>query len=997
MMKKITLFLTTLMFPVFSNAQNTIKGSVSDSKGEPLAGAAIVGKGFEELITDINGAFSFVVPQSAKTFIVSHVGYYAKEVEVDTHIFIKVTLLKVSEDVVEVGYGTQQKSKTAMSLASINSKQLTDMPITNFVQALQGRIAGVDVTQSGSKPGALQTIRVRGHRSYSGSNEPLYVVDGMPIFDGYEDFNPHDIESIEVLKDAAATAIYGVGGANGVILITTKKGKLDDKKKTTVSYDNYYGFSEAIQLPRLFSGEEFAEFVREAHRGAASGSLYKDAAGNPVPTGVKNDFADSKISTFDANVLEGIKLGRNTQYQELLLKRGNIQNHTFGLQVNAPKVAFYASGSYFKDNGISTGLDYTRLSFHSRLDLKLTHFLKFGFSSYGVYAIRNGENSNPYSFAFRQNPLGSPYLADGVTLNFRPTNDALLTNPLFEIIKGAQIDERKTTRFFNSLYAELNIVKGLTYRANFGPDYRTHKMKRFTGSMTNTNMGTRNNQVRVSDSEDFNWTLENILNYTKDFGKHHLDFIVLHSLQNAQTEDKSTSLVNFPIETNVFGNLENGKIVGTSFSMFNFKLHTYMSRLIYDYDNRYLFTAAVRRLGNPFKSASQYDNLPAIGLGWNIANEAFIKGKINWLDALKLRASWGTVGHNTFITSGISFGSTTGIVSGAISNPNIKPERSTTQNLGLDVSILRGRIQGSLEWYRTLTNDALLRVFIATSSGFTTTTVNAGEIQNQGFEAAISTLNIHRQGFKWTSDIVFTKNKEQILSLFGDKIDDIGSKLFIGKPLSAFYDYTKDGIWQLGQDKEAAKYGSRVGQIHVTDRDNNGKITAEDRSYIGSEVPDWSGSLTNQFSYKGFDVSVMVFARIGQTIRSNFHTENNRLAGRFQQIKVDFWTPNNPTNAYPQPSITQEFPWYSSTLSYFDGSFVKIRNINIGYTVPQKWTQKGRIASLRLFTSIQQPKIWSSYMSRHNGVDPEIVEGASTSSGVTPSTRIVTMGLNMKF
>ena len=389
-MKTIKLLLAFLIITTFSFAQNTIIGIVSNSKGEPLAGAAIVGRGFEGVMTNADGKFSFIIPKEVKTLVVSYVGYVPKEISIDSQTVINVTLSEVEEEMVFVGYGTQKKSKTTIALSSLHSEQLTDMPITNFVQALQGRIAGVDVTQSGSKPGSLPTIRIRGRRSFSGSNNPIYVVDGMPIIGGYEDFNVNDIESVEILKDVAATAIYGVGGANGVILITTKRGQLGDKKKTTISYDNYYGPSKVLHLPTLFSGAEFAEYVRESRRGATSGFLYKDAAGNPVPTGVKNDFADSKIETFDANVLEGIRVGRNTQYQELMLRRGNIQNHTLGIRGDYKKTAFYVSGSYFKDNGISVGLDYTRMSFHSRLDLKINNHIKFGLSSYGAYSIRNG-------------------------------------------------------------------------------------------------------------------------------------------------------------------------------------------------------------------------------------------------------------------------------------------------------------------------------------------------------------------------------------------------------------------------------------------------------------------------------------------------------------------------------------------------------------------------------------------------------------------------------
>jgi TonB-linked SusC/RagA family outer membrane protein len=1010
-MKKFQLtFILLLLGVLVGYAQSNISGTITGTTGEPLIGASVVLKGTSNgAITDLDGKYALKIPSQSGTLVVSFVGYESQEVAIGSSSIIDVTLAEGSalSEVVVVGYGTQKKSQTTGAISSINSRQLTEMPVTNVAQALQGRIAGVDVVQSGSKPGSVPTIRVRGRRSFRASNDPLYVVDGIPLAGGFEDLNPNDVQSMEILKDATATAIYGARGANGVIIITTKRGALGGKKKTTVSYDNYFGQSSILNQLNLFTGEEFAEYVRESRRGVATGSIYKDAAGNAVPTGVKDEFADSKVDVFDANVIAGIKAGRNTQYQDLMLQTGSMQNHSLGVQGGNERTGFYVAGSYFKDIGISPGLDYTRMTIRANVDHQISDRFKMGISTFGMFSTRNGANWNPYQFALQQNPLGTPYNADG-TLLFSQTNDALLTNPLFEIIPGAQVDEQRRYRVFNALYAEAKLMEGLTYRINFGPDFTVQRAGRFIGSQTNFAKG-GNNFASVENRFSFNYTLENIINYNKVVGKHTIGVTALHSIQEDRFEQFVGTAQGVPVEKQSFYNLGAASLSLPSGSILIPRvINSFMGRINYDYDNKYLLTATIRRDGaSPFGENVKYGNFPGIALGWNINNEDFMKD-VKWMDQLKLRASWGSVGNQAvapFQTQGLlgrtayAFGTSSafGYRPTSIGNPDLQWEESTTKNVGLDFSLFRGRVSGSFEIYRVNTTALLLADQLPTSTGFNAVTRNVGETQNQGFEATISTINIDRGGFKWSTDLAFTKNNEQIISLYNGAVDDIGNKWFIGKPLTAMYDYTKDGIWQLGEEEKAKAFGSRVGQIHVSDLNNDGKITDADRKYIGSEIPDWSGSLTSRFSFKGFDASIIIYARIGQTLLSGFHQNNNQLAGRYQQIKVDYWTPKNPTNEFPQPNKDQEFPVRNETLIYFDGSFVKIRNINFGYTLPNEWTKKLGIESLRIFSSIQQPKIWSSYISKYNGVDPEVSENGSANSGVTPATKVITVGLNLKF
>jgi TonB-linked SusC/RagA family outer membrane protein len=1040
-MKKFQLtFILLLLGVLVGYAQSNISGTITGTTGEPLIGASVVLKGTSNgAITDLDGKYALKIPSQSGTLVVSFVGYESQEVAIGSGSVIDVALAEGSalNEVVVVGYGTQKKSQTTGAISSINSRQLTEMPVTNVAQALQGRVAGVDVAQSGSKPGSTPTIRVRGRRSFKASNDPLYVVDGVPLAGtpayvntpgfgavgdisgattGYEDLNPNDVQSMEILKDATATAIYGARGANGVVLITTKRGALEGQKKTTISYDSYIGTSDALDKIKLFSGPEFAEYIRESRRGIATGSTYKDATGVPVPSGKTDIFADSKL--FEAVEIDGIAQSRTTDYQDMILKKGFQQNHSLGIQGGNGKTAFYVSGGFFQDKGISEGLDYTRMSLRANIDHKINDRVKIGLSSYVMYSIRNGANLNPYGFTIQQNPLAKARDDNG-NIIFAQTSDALLTNPLSEIIPGAQVDEAKKYRILNSLYTEVKIMDGLTYRVNFGPDLSIQRAGRFTGSATNAIKG-GSATAATQNQFAFNWMIENIVSYNKSFGKHGLGVTALHSFQKDNFELSGLSVLGVTTETQGFYNLGGAtSVTGAATNLIERKINSFMGRVNYDYDGKYLVTATIRRDGaSPFGVNTKYGNFPGVALGWNMHRENFLKNA-NWLDVLKLRASLGVVGNQAVAPyqtqallgrTAYAWGSNAafGQRPGTLVNPDLQWEESTTKNIGIDFSLFKGRINGSLEFYQVNTTDLLLADQLPTSVGFPFVTRNVGETQNRGIELSLSTVNLDKGGFKWTTDIIFTKNNEQIISLYNGAKDDVGNKWFIGKPLSAFFDIKKDGIWQLNEADAAKSYGSRVGQIKVNDNNGrgtdgqltgkpDGKINADDRVYLGSEIPDWSGGLTNRFSYKGFDFSFILYARIGQMLQSGFHRNNNALAGRYQQIKVDYWTPNNPTNEFPQPVTNQEFPVNNTALIYFDGSFVKLRNINFGYTLPTNLVKKMGLESLRLFSSIQQPKIWSDYRDKYNGVDPEVNESASTGNNVTPAIRTVTFGINVKF
>ena len=981
----------------------TVSGKVTSSEdGLGIPGASIAIKGTTRgTATDVDGNYKITVSGSAVLTITS-VGYLSQDVSVGSRAQIDVTLsadAKSLKEVVVVGYGTQKKSQMTGAISSVGAKQIQELPITNARQALQGRAAGVDVVQPGSKPGAGPQIRIRGRRSFNASNDPLYVVDGIPLSSGIDDINPNDIVSMEVLKDASATAIYGSRGANGVVIISTKRGKAG---ATVVSVDSYYGFNQELGTIEVMNGKQFAEYKRESRRAVGQ-----------YPFGPGTAADDAKI--FEPRELASIASGRSTDYVAGMLRTGAIQNHQVSVSGGSEKTTFNISGNFFQDIGVVKSQDFSRYTFRVNLDHKINDKIKIGLSTLIVNSTRNGENLNLLAGAMQENPLGEPYDKDG-NLVFLPTNDGLRTNPFSELVDGVNVDENKRYRTFNSLFGEWDIAKGLKYRVNFGPDLTVGRAGRFIGAFTNNNRG-GNATGSINEQFLFNWTLENIITYNKKFKDvHNLSLTGLQSIQRDRDERTSISVNGIPVESASYHRLgDANQITGANTDLIEWTLLSYMGRLNYDYKEKYLFTATVRMDGSSrFGANTKFGIFPSFALGWNLSEEPFIKS-ITEIDQLKLRASWGAIGNQAITPyqtqallgrTAYAWDNTAayGYRPNTIGNPDLRWETSTTSNAGLDFSFFRGKVSGSAEYYVTNTTNLLAPQPLPNSIGFGGFTTNVGETQNTGIELTINTVNVDRGGFQWTSDFIFNRNRESIISLANGKVDDVGAGRFIGQPLSVFFDYKKIGIWQPYEAEAAKAFGDKVGQIKIEDFNRDGKINADDRQILGSAVPSFTAGLTNRFTYKGFDLSFFVFARVGQLIRSRFHDNVNQLAGRYNNLNLNYWTPDNLTNEFPQPVVTQEFPKNGSALTYFEGSFFKIRNINIGYNLPDNVAKKLKMQSVRIFASIQQPLILAEYRQKYKGIDPETfvdgeqgVGGGEVNANVSPATSVTTFGLNLKF
>ncbi len=978
------------------------------SKGEPLPGVSIRLKGAEiGTTTGIDGSYTLNVPENGGTLVFSFLGFVTQEKTFSRAGTVNVDLLEDTrslDEVLVVGYGTQTKSQVTGAISSVTSKEISELPITNAQQALQGRAAGVEVLSAGNRPGDGVNVRIRGRRSFNAGNEPLYVVDGIPLSGGINDINPQDIQSMEILKDASSTAIYGSRGANGVVIITTKKGV---PGKTSINFDSYYGISKPINLYNVMNGEQFAEYKRESRRAIGK---YNDA--DPVA-------ADKAL--FEAIEQESLSLGRSTDYQSYISQTGSNQNYQLGISGGSEKTRFSVSFNHFNDEGVQIGQSFNRDNIRVNLDQQINTKLKFGVSLL-TSLNKQSVGSNPWSVTLRENPLGVPFDKDGKLL-FRNTSDGAQTNPLLEVQENALIDENRRTRIFASLFAEYKILDGLTYRLNFGPDYSVRRFGQFQASLTNArSAGTP--FARNDYNQQFSYTVENILNYSKKFNQvHDLNITGLFSVQKQRSEFSSIRASGLPYEYQLFYKLSSAPTIeGVDSDLSESGLLSYMGRINYGFKDKYLLTLTTRIDGSSkfsgetslFGDTKKYGFFPSLALAWRITEEPFMKG-ISAIENLKLRVSYGLTGNegiSAYATQGslsrttYAFGTTGafGYRPNALVNPDLRWETTATTNIGLDYGLWNNRVSGSLEVYEQDTYDLLMPRNLPFTSGYGSVLQNVGKSRNRGVEFSVSTVNIDKggdNGFKWSTDFNINSNKEEIVEIYSGKKDDVGSLYFIGQPLTVYYDYEKLGIWQTNDAAEALKFKQYPGEIRVKDQNNDGSINALDRVLLGSDIPKWAGGFTNRFSYKGIDLSIFVFTRQGSMIRSSLYTGLNTLAGRYNNLNVDYWTPKNPTNAFPRPNQNQENPLYSNTISYFDGSFTKIRNINLGYNIPSRYTSKLNISSLRVYTSAQNPFIFSNY---GDNLDPEQARGRNNNReqtnevGVgTPSIRQFIFGLNAKF
>jgi len=1019
---RLLILLLCIMSPSLLLAQQkTITGRVINEAGAPVPASVIIKGTTAGTNADANGNFSIQAAVGAKV-VISAAEYVAQEFTVGKGNVINATLVRLDKalsEVVVIGYGTQRKKDVTGAVVSVGEKALREVPVANLQSALQGRAAGLEVQKVGTRPGAGAVIRIRGERTINGSNDPLIILDGIPYEGGnINDINPDEVASVDILKDASATAIYGSRGSNGVILITTKKGKAGEAK---LSYNGYVGSVSVRTKYSVFNAQEYVAM---------------------------RDLANNASAPYMPEELTARAKGQSTNWQDLMYKNGYVTDQNLSVSGGSAGGSTYSlGGGYYKETTVLPGQDYSRYSLRATIDTRVGKKFRMGLNTMNTLSFTYGSQfNNPMFPIITLSPLMQPYDSLG-NLVLSPTGNTTdrvsQYNPLFlKSNNGQWVDKVRRLRTFNSLYAEYQIIPGLKYRLNVGLDYRLQENDQFRSSdkalAPSYFRPKQGNTASVNNSEGYGYTLENILTYDKTIGKHKFTVTGLYSYQEDHTHNSSISKDSIDEDFIQFYNLGQANASNNvkpivSGSEVSYALESYMARLNYGFNDKYLLTLTERIDGSSrLAPGNKYKNYPAASFGWNISNEEFME-QFKYLDNLKIRVGVGQTSNqsvNPYASLGLvspynyqysnpsapggtiryNYGPTT-IVTGynlvTLPNPNLDWEYTKTINVGLDFSFLKSRITGAIEWYKSNTNKILYGLALPPTSGVNGSfTTNIGEMENKGLEFTLSTVNVKlNNGFTWSTDLNLFANRNKLLKLDNGFKNDIANQLFIGQPLSAIYDYNKIGVWQISEAAEAAKYGNQPGDIKLEDVNGDGKIDPNnDRKILGSGQAKIQGGLTNRFAYKNFDFSFVMYARFGGLLVSQVHQPfaayTNLTDGVRSAIKTNYWTPTNPSNDFPIANFTSRArpittDW--TTLGYYDASFIKVRSINLGYTLSSKYVSRMKIQSFRAYVAVQNPFVlYSPYMRNVGGVDPEAT-GTGNQGVQNPgnlSSRALTINLN---
>lgn len=1002
--------LACLGMPVAVHAQvavGRITGSVTDRESsQPIPGAqvAVVGTRLGA-ITDAAGRYSVAgVPAGTHRVRATMIGFGPMAIDnvpvtasgattADFQLSRQAVML--SQTVV-VGYGTQMRKDVTGAVSQVSAQVIAQTPKLSVTEALKGRVPGVDIVTTGYKPGDGTKVRIRGTRSLKAGNDPLYVLDGIPMDGGLNDLNTADIETIDVLKDASATAIYGSRGANGVVLITTKKGLAGTAPKTRVTLETYSGRAEALRRVDMLTGPEFVELRREA----------KKTVGKYLcPAGVAQCDEGDKDMLYPIEY-EMYKAGQWTDWQEVLLRRGTQASNQLSVQGGNERTQYSVSAGLTRQDGVVRGQDFDRKSMRVNVETQANSRFRFGGSALVMRSTQNlGRGDGVYGEALQNSPLGPAFDSTGAP-TFRPTPDGQRVNPLADVANF--IDRRARTRAFGTLFTNVRLLEGVEWRVNFGPDLAYTNRGQFRGAFTQANFGSGADALQEED-RSFNYTLDNIVNIRRALGQNHrFEGTLLYGVQQSWDESHDTEVDGLPYEHQLFHNLGSADLVtrvasGTS----EWALQSYMGRLNYALLGRYLLTVTSRWDGSSrLAPGKKWAMFPSVALGWQVAEEAFMQGQ-DLVSSLKLRASYGRAGNTSvspYQTQGL-LGRTTytwdntgafGYRPGSLANPNLEWEKTDQYDVGLEWGIRKDRVTGTVDFYRAMTHDLLMDRQLPASTGFASVVQNIGETRNTGVELGLSTLVLDGwRGIRWNVEANWSTNKNEIVSLYGGTEDDVGNRWFIGQPIDEGTDgsdnrvwYTQPfgGIWQQADSALAASYGMRVGQIRPVDVNEDGKIDQNDRVILGTTYPKWTGSLSSTVNWKGVDFSAMALTRQGFMIQNSLYTSNNRLDARYNNVRTNYWTPTNPSNTDPRPNYDQEGPVQGGLRGFEDGSFVKIRNLTLGYTVSGPRMNRFGAESLRIYGTAQDPFLFS----KSRAIDPE-----GRASAGSPSYRTLLIGATL--
>lgn len=958
----------TFLSPVYAGNETTVTGTILDEHGETLIGVSVLEKGTTNgTTTNLDGHFSLQVSPKA-VLIISYIGYKTQTITIGNSLTLKISLepdTQSLDEVVVIGYGTVKKRDLTGSVASMKAKDMVSMPTSNAMEAIQGKVAGVDIVRTSGEAGATPQITIRGNRSINGDNSPLFIIDGIQG-GSYADLNANDIASMDILKDASSTAIYGAQGANGVVIITTKKGQAG---KAKVNYDGYFGVNGNVQYPKSLTGDAFMNYRREAYR----------------TTGAWNSPADD-VNAFTSDELQAIKDNKWVNWVDLVTRTGQQQSHNVSVQGGTDKTKAFLSLGYFQEQGIFPDDEANRYTARINIDQIINTHVKAGLYSQLTYWDKDQINKSLLSKASVAFPLATPYDENGNIVRYPMVGRAEAYSPLADYVENKATKNTKTLNTTLNGYVEITPFKGLSFRSNLGANLGFSRIGSYYAqhSLTQT---TNPSSAAINNANSSYLTWDNVITYKNTLKEiHSFGVTLLSSWTKYIKEDSNAANSEQSEDAFLYYNLASGNssLNSVSSGYLGKETMSYAVRAEYNLLNRYLFSGSARLDGaSQLAKGNKWCVFPSLSAAWILSEEEFLKS-INWIDNLKLRASWGISGNaavdayatQTGMVSSSSWGfdnvaAPTYKYSTNVGNKELTWEKSKTYDIGLDISVLKGKINFTADYYHTQTSDILMKRDMPTALYGVGAVMwqNIAATKNSGIELSLNTVNIKSRDFEWTSTLTFSRDQEEITSLVdGRNIiakEDTQYSLLIGKPIKSWWDLKKLGIWQQYEAEEAAKYSyygtaPKPGDIKVQDTTKDNKLEDDDEVYVGSNSPDWTGGFQNTFYYKGFDLNVYMFARWGQTICAKYMYGYNpggavSSGNGMQQANIfdtfNYWTPENPTNDFPRPAAETILPTTGRSLYFVDGSFFKIKTVSLGYTLPKKWLQTVKMEKVRVYAT----------------------------------------------
>ena len=980
---------------------HSVNGIITDEKGQPLQGAVVnVKNSTESVETDASGKFSISLKKTKGVLAISHVGYSNKEVDVtqessNLQITLSINSRELGE-VVVVGYGTVKRSDVTGAIAGISQKDIQSRPVDNALDAMQGKVAGVDIS-SNERPGTVPDITIRGVRSLTASNAPLFVVDGIPLITGgIENINPGDIESIDVLKDASATAIYGSRGANGVVIVTTKQAKAG---RTTLGLNTSLTLENLVDDEKMFDAGDFITFRRWAYYYAG---LNPTTGISTYPRGDQPDIGHDRTyfsATADpyawANINKGWASGTwdpskvtTTDWRGMVTQQSVTTNNTLSVSGGTDKIKAYGSFGYLNNTGTIKGQSFERYTANLNVDIAATKWLSFGSNvninynkqEYGQSGTGVSTVATPqgglYESARGIFPYAVPFDSAGNRISY-PGGDNSVKTVVDEW--KYNIDERETLRAFGSLHAEVNFgsishaLEGLKYRLNFGPDLSNYRDGVYIDANSVANGGS-SSYASLTNNSTYSYTLDNLLYYDRTFGDHSFGVTLLQS-KTGYTRDTSIITGNgVPLSSQLWNSLSSGTVTGqlsTGTGLIQQQLLSYMGRINYGYKDKYLLTVSAREDGSSVLAPGhKYTLFPSAALAWRIAKEKFMN--LNWVNDLKLRIGAGVTGNSAVAPYATQGGVTSlfypfytsnaagSIPSTVFANKDLGWEKTTQYNLGIDYSLFNRRVSGSIDVYKSSTSDLLLQANIPTVTGFTTTYENIGKTANQGVDISVTTVNIRTKNLTWITTLNASWQKDHIVSLSNGTQPDITNLWFPGQPLNVIYGYKALGLWHAGDSSSYKAFNGNKnafypGNVKVEDVNGDNKIDPNhDRQIIGWTKPRWIVGMSNTIAYKGLELSFFLYGKLHYMYSYGGEAESARYVTR----QVNYYNEDN-TNAQFQKPIFNAGgapgDVYYASLGYLKASFIKIRNISLGYNFASKTLSGIGISNLKAYAQVQNP------------------------------------------